>query len=372
MKCPVCEIDYGENCLIPVRVGNEEWRMCEFDATKVRTFIDGSVQGSVINIAWGAGRLCWSSWNSLRDIIRKNGITEILEFGTGLSSELFLNEGLSLISCDILPDHIRIFQKHQGYKAATFIPYPNNGNDLPDIEALYPGRQWDFVFVDGPQERSREVQLAMRLSRKFIYLHDPNMGEQHFFPNEFWVPVNHRDDKLFKKVTGSHHGQVLELLQERFGDREISGVEIGTAYGCLTKRILAERPGTSLVTIDPWKHDPTNEFESARPQQHLDECKEHAYLALAPYPDRVEIMAVGSDIAWELLKGRKFDFVWIDGDHTGPQVARDLDHYDPLVKPGGLIGGHDLRRGTPLTAIVEERYGSALNRGGDCTWWVYK
>lgn len=371
MLCPICERDLPEDSLIPVKVGNEEFRLCGFDMTKVQTFIDGSIKGSVINIAWGAGRLCWSSWASIRETIRKNNIKEVLEFGTGLSSELFLNEGLELISCDILREHIKIFQKHQGYKQATFIPYPESG-ELPDIEALYPGRKWRFIFVDGPQERSREVQLAMRLSTEFIYLHDPNMGEQTFFPDEGWAPVSGRDDKLFHRVTRGHHEQMLEVLQARFGDKDISGVEIGTAYGCLTKRILAARSGTRLITIDPWKHDPKNEFESARPQADLDTCKIHAYLALEPYASRVEILAMVSDEAFELLKNRQFDFVWIDGDHTGEQVARDLEHYDPLVKPGGLIGGHDLRRGTPLTAIIEAKYGTALMRGGDYTWWVEK
>ena len=371
MICPVCERDLPEDSLIDVKVGNKSYKFCGFDALKVETFLVGSINGSVINIAWGAGRLCWSSWNGIRDTLRKYEIKEVLEFGTGLSSELFLNEGLGLISCDILKEHIAVFQKHMGYKHATFLPYSEDG-ELPDIEALYPGRKWDFVFVDGPQERSREVKLAMRLANKFIYLHDPNLGEQHFFPNEEWVPVSGKDDKLFHKVIGSHHEQVIQVLRERFGDTEISGVEIGTAHGCLTKRLLAEFPNLKLVTIDPWKHDDTSEFEAHLPQSELDTRKIHAHRVLEPYKDRVKILAMGSDEAAGWLAAQKFDFVWIDGDHTGPQVARDLEHYDPLVKSGGLIGGHDLRRGTPLTAIVEAKYGTSLNRGGDWTWWVNK
>lgn len=372
MICPVCERDFPVDGLIPIKIGSKEYRFCEFDLIKVQTFIDGSINGSVINIAWGAGRLCWSSWNSLRDYLRKYNIKEILEFGTGLSSELFLNEGLDLISCDIMKEHIAVFKKHLGYRQATFIPYSDD-KTLPDIEAMYPGRKWDFVFVDGPQERSKEVQLAMKLSNKFIYLHDPNLGEQSFFPNEAWVPVNGRDDKLFHKVIPSHHAQMLQVLKERFGDKEICGVEIGTMYGCLTKAILNEMPNVvKLFTIDPWKHDPKSEFEAALPQEDLDTRKIQAHQVLFPYGTRVEILAMGSDEAAEILKGKKFDFVWIDGDHTGPQVERDLDNYDPMVKPGGLIGGHDLRFWTPLTAVVEGKYGTSLYRGGDWTWWVYK
>ena len=197
MKCPMCEREFGFDQLIPVKLGDTEYRLCEFDFIKVKTFIDGSIVGCTINITWGSGKLCWSSWAAIRDHLRRFGIKEVLEFGTGLSSELFLNEGMSLISCDILPHHIAAFQRHLAYKQAVFIPYPDNDH-LPDIEGMYPGRKWDFVFVDGPQKRAKEVALAMKLSSRFIYLHDPNAGEESFFPNEDWVMVP-GDNKLFCK-----------------------------------------------------------------------------------------------------------------------------------------------------------------------------
>lgn len=372
MICPICERDFGEDGLIPVVFPDKTFRLCEFDYLKIRTFLDGSINGSVINIAWGAGRLDWSSWAWLRQFIIENNIKEVLEFGAGLSSELFLSLGVDLVSTDILPHHIAILKKHLGYKHATFLPYGPD-DSLPDIEAMFPGRKWDFVFVDGPQERSREVRLAMKLSRKWIYLHDPNMGEQSFFPNEEWIRDKGPEDKLFRKVTGQHHAQMIEVLRARFGDREITGVEIGTAYGCLTKAILGRMPSVvKLVTIDPYRHDDKNEFEASRPQEHLDECREFAAKALAPYQERVQRLVMGSDEAAEVLKGKQFDFVWIDGDHTGAQVVRDLDNYDPMVKPGGLIGGHDLRFFTPLTDAVYAKYGQKVNRGGDYTWWVLK
>jgi predicted O-methyltransferase YrrM len=372
MICPICEREFGEDGLIPVVFPDKTFRLCEFDYLKLRTFLDGSVVGSVINIAWGAGRIDWSSWFWLRDFLLKNDIHEVMEFGAGLSSELFIALGMKLTSCDLLREHIAVLKKHQGYKHVDFIAYGEDGS-LPDIEALYPGKKWDFVFVDGPQERSKEVRLAMKLARKWIYLHDPNLGEQSFFPNESWIRDNGPEDKLFRKVIGQHHQQMIAVLRERFGDREITGVEIGTAYGCLTKAILREIPNVArLITIDPYRHDDKSEFEAHRPQSELEDCKEFAGKALVPYASRVERLIMGSDEAAEILKSQQFDFVWIDGDHTGAQVARDLEHYDPMVKPGGLIGGHDLRFFTPLTDIVMAKYGQKVNRGGDYTWWVYK
>jgi hypothetical protein len=38
----------------------------------------------------------------------------------------------------------------------------------------------------------------------------------------------------------------------------------------------------------------------------------------------------------------KFDFLFIDGDHSYAGVKRDFEMYSPLVKPGGWVGFHDI------------------------------
>jgi len=37
------------------------------------------------------------------------------------------------------------------------------------------------------------------------------------------------------------------------------------------------------------------------------------------------------------------DFLFIDGDHSYEGVSSDFNMYSPLVRPGGLVGFHDLR-----------------------------
>lgn len=36
-----------------------------------------------------------------------------------------------------------------------------------------------------------------------------------------------------------------------------------------------------------------------------------------------------------------FDSLWIDGDHHYAEVKQDIEMWSPLVRPGGLISGHD-------------------------------
>jgi len=200
MNCQICNAELREEQVHSLTLYKQEYKVCGWDALRIKQFIDGNITNSIINIYWGAGHVCWSSWNSVRDIIRKYNITEVLEMGIGLSSELFVNEGLDVIGIDIWKEHVELYQKHLGLKAkAVFHWYPSS-KELPDFDKLYPGRKWDFVFVDGPQERANEVRLAMKLSNRFIYLHDPNMGEQSFFPNDEWKQMG-KDSKLFEKVT---------------------------------------------------------------------------------------------------------------------------------------------------------------------------
>ena len=43
-----------------------------------------------------------------------------------------------------------------------------------------------------------------------------------------------------------------------------------------------------------------------------------------------------------LLNGKKFDFIFIDGDHTYEGVKKDFEMYNPLTKEKALIAFHDI------------------------------
>ncbi len=168
----------------------------------------------------------------------------------------------------------------------------------------------------------------------------------------------------------NHHQTVIELLKNHFGEKQISGIEIGTGGGSLPAAIMLYCKNVyKLITIDPWKHKDGVEFEASWTQEALDNTREAAIKRLAVYSDRVSVLHMASDEAFNIIEGT-FDFVWIDGDHTMEQVERDL-RYEKFVNPGGFIGGHDFGQVHPMTEMIKEKYGDRIHVGEDFTWYVF-
>lgn len=45
----------------------------------------------------------------------------------------------------------------------------------------------------------------------------------------------------------------------------------------------------------------------------------------------------------EKIKDKKFDFLFIDGDHSYQGVKKDFEMYSPLVKKDGIVALHDIK-----------------------------
>jgi predicted O-methyltransferase YrrM len=57
-----------------------------------------------------------------------------------------------------------------------------------------------------------------------------------------------------------------------------------------------------------------------------------------------------------ILKGKKVDFLFIDGDHTYKGVKRDFEMYSPLVKEGSIIAFHDIAVHPPETGCEVSKF----------------
>lgn len=157
-----------------------------------------------------------------------------------------------------------------------------------------------------------------------------------------------------------HREPYIELLKQYipYNDRDVKGIEIGCWKGEFNFALLREFGNLTMVTIDPMPHwkDVINNNEEVLPR-----------LWILPFP---------SDCAVQFLKC-EYDFVFIDGDHSYEQCKNDIINYEKLVKPGGIISGHNYHK-HPDSAhpgvhkAVDEIYGDKVKLIEDFTWYVQK
>lgn len=123
------------------------------------------------------------------------------------------------------------------------------------------------------------------------------------------------------------------------------GVEVGVQWAQFFSRIRDKWKGLKLYGVDAWAPYFGAEV-SAEQHEHI-------------YKSALETMAPYAAETWKFLRmssgaAAKFmehgisannqpllDFVFLDADHNYDGVTADLQAWWPLVKPGGIIAGHD-------------------------------
>jgi predicted O-methyltransferase YrrM len=143
-------------------------------------------------------------------------------------------------------------------------------------------------------------------------------------------------------VYRNHVDGLIDLLQETM---PVSALEIGCAFGVSTETIALH---SRLVwTVDCWIYP-----EAQRPWYERCGTYPHVHLLAGRSP---EILA-------KLPAGLTFDLVYIDGDHEYQSVKADIAATLPLIKPGGVLAGHDWSAGGVQMAVLE--FWRSLERAG--------
>lgn len=109
-------------------------------------------------------------------------------------------------------------------------------------------------------------------------------------------------------------------------------LEIGSAYGY--SAIAMALAGARVIAVDP--HNWLQSYGQMV-----------ANLVAYGVSSLVEIRREDSRTALpDLLKGERFDLVWIDGDHEAAAVAHDVEWARKLLRPGGTLACHDYGEAT--------------------------
>jgi hypothetical protein len=153
----------------------------------------------------------------------------------------------------------------------------------------------------------------------------------------------------------------------------LSGVvaEVGVFEGEHAEQMLLRHPSiTKLYCIDPWQ-----EYDGGRQERGLNKAYLKAKARLGKYGRLCQLYRGDS---WYFANNMhpELDAVYIDGDHTAPWPVTDIGEVWPLIKPGGILGGHDFDCPDVRSAVIEHLRktnlpAAALNvKWND--WWIEK
>ena len=131
-------------------------------------------------------------------------------------------------------------------------------------------------------------------------------------------------DREFTKFIGSYFSGRTDLI----------GLELGVWKGENAETICTYLGDKlkCLVLLDSW--ETSGELREAQINHYLE-----TYFM---FEGKANVITVkGWSVLVSKLFGRIFDFIYVDGNHCYADFNMDLKSWYPLVKVGGVFGGHD-------------------------------
>ncbi|CAE8722845.1 unnamed protein product [Polarella glacialis] len=186
-----------------------------------------------------------------------------------------------------------------------------------------------------------------------------------------------------------------EVLMMLLGGPPADGqklVEVGVHLARVAFGLLGTMQGLQYIGVDPYVYDSELTSAESTAKQLADlglspdaeggegarelstEVRKAAEYKLSFFAGRAELLVLPSVEAASRLPDASVDGVFIDGDHSYAQVVRDIAAWEPKVKPGGFLSGHDFGNTLDVARAVLER-AAATNRtvhlAMDWVWYYY-
>jgi len=120
-----------------------------------------------------------------------------------------------------------------------------------------------------------------------------------------------------------------------------SGAEIGVEQGKFSKVFCEANPDAKLYAIDAWAA--YKGYREHVSQEKLDGFEEATRKLLKPY-NCVVVKGFSVEVAAG-FPDNSLDFVYLDGNHDFINIAQDIHAWHKKVRRGGIVSGHDFRRG---------------------------
>lgn len=120
------------------------------------------------------------------------------------------------------------------------------------------------------------------------------------------------------------------------------GAYTGDASVWLCENILTDKTSW-LYDVDTWKGSAEQEHEKIN----FDQVFEYYEERLGIFKSTIRLKMTSDEYFSGKIETR-FDFIYIDGDHTSHQVGKDAENAWKLLKPGGIMAFDDYRWGEDL------------------------
>lgn len=134
-----------------------------------------------------------------------------------------------------------------------------------------------------------------------------------------------------------------------------AGAELGVSQGRFTSYLCGHIPDLTMIAVDLWATLPPRAVEGAETYENNDH--EFNYTRFrgfcARFEGRVTIHRMRTVDAAQLVPDESLDFVFIDADHTYDGCQADIAAWEPKVRKGGMVTGHDYNWPTVRRAVDE-------------------
>lgn len=148
----------------------------------------------------------------------------------------------------------------------------------------------------------------------------------------------------------AHYKPLAQLVRER-GYK--TGAEVGTAYAGNAHYLLQNVELDNLVCVDPYLYYPA--MPGFTCQEEYDTLYKFAVDRLSPYKHAIIIRTDSKEFMRDINGfNTPYDFVFLDGSHEYEDVKWECENYSKIIRPGGLLSGHDYNIFDGVNKAVDE------------------
>ncbi len=153
-------------------------------------------------------------------------------------------------------------------------------------------------------------------------------------------------------IPGSMSPEELQWLAEQASTRSLI-IEIGSDQGRST-RALADNTRGTVYAVDLWEDFTVEDESGLYSRTEYTGRRFDLFCQNMAGCDNVRTVETTSLEAAQLLDDVRFDMIFIDASHDYESVKADILAWQPLIREGGLLCGHDYTTKPGVKRAVDE------------------